>query len=83
MPESRARLATTVPVDIDKQLRMLSATHRAPISVLVTSLLRYGIAHIEDAELSDALAAAIAEHRQQRAEIGRKAMDSRYGKEAT
>lgn len=83
MTEDRARLATTVPVDVDEQLRALSAAHRAPMSVLVSTLLRYGIARVEEESLAEALDEAIAEHKKQRAEIGRKAMDSRYRKDGT
>lgn len=80
MTEARARLATTIPSELDDEIRVLAAKHRTSISVVVTVLLRFGIDSKEAPEVVAALKADIEEARRQRAEIGREAMDSRYGR---
>lgn len=80
MSETRARLATTIPSEVDEEVRVLAAQHKTSISVVVTALLRHGVTNKSTPDVIAAMEAAINESRQLRAEIGREAMNSRYGK---
>lgn len=83
MTDARARIATTIPAELDIAVRQMAAEHRTAISAVVTAFLGYANAHKEDAELIGLLEVEIAELKEQRAEVGRRGMASRYGKEET
>lgn len=81
MSDTRARLATTIPSELDEAVRVLAAQYRTSIASVVTALLRHGVETRDRPEVIAALEATINESRELRAEIGRQAMDSRYGRD--
>lgn len=81
MSDSRARLATTIPSELDDEIRVLAVQYKTSIASVVTALLRHGVDAKDRPEVIAALEATINESRQLRAEIGRQAMDSRYGRD--
>lgn len=83
MTIDRARIATTIPAELDIAVRQMAAEHRTAISAVVTACLGYAFKHRDDAELLDLLEVEIADLKEQRAETGRRGMAARYGKEET
>lgn len=81
MKDLRARLATTIAEPVDKRLRSLSAEKNTRLSVATSTLLEYALDHLDDDALQAKLDSAIAEHRDLRADIGRKSMTARWTKE--
>ncbi len=80
-PAAAARLAVSLPADDLEPLRVAAAEAGTSVGLLVRVLIRHGLARLDDdEELRVAVAAEIDRERTRRAEVGRAAMDSRWGK---
>lgn len=77
------RFATSIPEHTDTGVREMAAKHRAPISVITTTLLDYALDNSGDENLCRQLESAVEEYRTERAEIGRRAMSARYDQDHT
>lgn len=80
--DRNTRLATTIPENTDTLIREMATRHRAPISVITAALLGYALDNSADDDFRRRLETAVEEYRVERAEIGRMAMNARYGKVA-
>lgn len=81
--DRNTRFATSIPEHTDTGVREMAAKHRAPISVITTTLLDYALNYSADENFRRQLESAVADYRTERAEIGRRAMSSRYEKDHT
>lgn len=81
--DRNTRLATSIPEHTDTGVREMAAKHRAPISIITTTLLDYALDNSNDENLRRQLESAVEEYRAERAEIGRRAMRIRYNQDHT
>lgn len=76
----RHRFATTITDEQNRLLRQLAIDQGAPISIVHSALLDYSLDALGSPELRARLEEGVGQYRARRAEIGRKAMNARYGK---
>lgn len=79
--DRNTRFATSIPENTDALVREMAARHRAPISVITTALLSYALDNSADDDFLRRLETSVEEYRVERAEIGRRAMNARYGQD--